>query len=139
VDLLVRGGTFLNREVVGFPDYKHFATSELVLTSLDPIGSYRLLPYYQESTNREYIEIYGHYQFRKFLLTRIWKLHLMGLKEDLFVNYLYTPTSDNYTEVGYSIDNILRVLRVEFVTSFRDFKYDDFGVRISVASTFGRQ
>ncbi|TXF90587.1 carboxypeptidase-like regulatory domain-containing protein [Neolewinella aurantiaca] len=138
VDLLVRGGTFLNRETVGFPDYKHFATSELVLTALDPIGSYRLLPYYLESTNKEYLEVYGHYQFRKFLLTQIWQLHLAGLKEDLFVNYLYTPTSDNYTELGYSIDNIFRVLRVEFVTGFRDFKYDDFGVRISIASTFGR-
>ena len=138
VDVLVRGGAFLNRNTVGFPDYKHFATSELTLTSLDPIGSYRLLPYYEESTNREYLEVYAHYQFRKFLLTHIWKLHLMGLKEDLFINYLYTPTSDNYTELGYSIDNIFRILRVEFVSSFRDFKYDDFGVRISIASTFGR-
>lgn len=139
VDFLVRGGAFLNNNAVDFPDFKHFATSEIILTSLDPIGSYRLLPYYQESTSQQYVEAYGHYQFRKFLLTQIWQLHLMGLKEDLFVNYLYTPESDNYTEVGYSIDNILRVLRVEFVTAFRDFKYDDFGVRISIASTFGRQ
>ncbi|WP_020568813.1 DUF5686 and carboxypeptidase regulatory-like domain-containing protein [Neolewinella persica] len=139
VDFLVRGGAFLNNEAVDFPDFKHFSTSELILTSLDPIGSYRLLPYYLESTNQEYVEAYAHYQFRKFLLTQIWELHLMGLKEDLFVNYLHTPTSENYTELGYSIDNIFRVLRVEFVTSFRDFKYDDFGVRISVASTFGRQ
>jgi hypothetical protein len=139
VDFLVRGGAFLNNESVDFPDFKHFSTSEIIITSLDPIGSYRLLPYYLESTNQEYLEVYGHYQFRKFLLTQIWKLHLMGLKEDLFVNYLHTPTSDNYTEVGYSIDNILRIFRVEFVSSFRDFKYDDFGVRMSVASTFGRQ
>lgn len=139
VDFLLRGGAFLRKEFVDFPDFKHFATSEIRLTSLDPIGSYRLLPYYQESTSEQYVEVYGHYQFRKFLLTQIWQLHLMGLKEDLFVNYLYTPESDNYTEVGYSIDNILRFLRVEFVTGFRDFKYDDFGVRISVASTFGRQ
>ena len=138
VDLLVRAGAFLRRENVDFPDMKHFNTSELTITSLDPIGSFRLLPYYQESTDREYVEVYAHYQFRKFLFTRIWKLHLMGLKEDLFVNYLYTPTSENYTEVGYSVDNILRFLRVEFVTGFRDFKYDDFGVRISIASSFGR-
>ncbi|MEM1359052.1 MAG: DUF5686 and carboxypeptidase regulatory-like domain-containing protein [Bacteroidota bacterium] len=138
VDLLVRGGAFLNNSSVDFPDFKHFAGSELTLTSLDPIGSYRLLPYYLESTSEEYLEFYGHYQFRKFLLTHIWKLHLMGLKEDLFVNYLYTPTSENYTEVGYSIDNIFRIFRLEFVTSFRDFSYHDFGVRFSVASTFGR-
>jgi len=138
VDLLIKGGAFLNNASVDFPDFRHFSTSELLLTSLDPIGSYRLLPYYLESTSEEYLEFYGHYQFRKFLLTQVWKLHLLGLKEDLFVNYLHTPTSDNYTEVGYSIDNIFRIFRLEFVTSFRDLKYDDFGVRLSIASTFGR-
>ncbi|MBC6996339.1 DUF5686 and carboxypeptidase regulatory-like domain-containing protein [Neolewinella lacunae] len=138
VDLLVRGGAFVNNQSVDFPDFKHFATSELILTSLDPIGSYRLLPYYAESTNEEYLEFYGHYQFRKFLLTRIWKLHLMGLKEDLFVNYLHTPTSEHYTEVGYSIDNILRIFRLEFVTAFRDLEYADFGVRFSISTTIMR-
>ncbi len=138
VDLLVRGGSFLNDSYVGFPDYKHFSTSEIFLTSIDPIGSYRLLPYYLNSTAREYAEVYAHYQFRKFLFTQIWQLHLMGIKEDLFVNYLHTPTSENYTEIGYSIDNILRFLRLEFVTSFRDGKYEDFGVRLSVSSAFGR-
>ena len=137
VSLLARAGAFVNKTYVGFPDAKHFATSEIFLTRLDPIGSYRLLPYYRNSTGEEYAEVYAHYQFRKFLLTNIWKLHLMGLKEDLFVNYLYTPTSDHYTEVGYSLDNILRVMRLEFVTSFRDGRYEDFGVRLSLTTTFG--
>ncbi len=138
VDLLVRAGSFLNNNQVDFPDFRHFATTELTLTNPDPIANYRLLPYYQESTNEEYAEVYAHYQFRKFLLTQINTLHLKGLKEDLFVNYLYTPTSENYTELGYSLDNIFRVFRVEFVTSFRDFAYEDFGVRLSVATTFTR-
>ena len=136
VDLLVRGGGFVHDAFVDFPDYRHFATSELIITALDPIGSYRLLDWYRHSTARGYVSTFAHYQFRKFLLTQIWQLHLAGLKEDLFVNYLYTPTSDNYTEVGYSLDNIFRFLRVEFVSSFRDFRYDDFGVRISVATSF---
>ncbi|MEO0732397.1 MAG: DUF5686 family protein, partial [Bacteroidota bacterium] len=138
VDLLVRAGTFLNDNSVSFPDFKHFATSELTITSLDPIGSYRLLPYYLESTDQEYVEFYGHYQFRKLLLTHIWQLHLAGLKEDLFVNYLYTPSSDHYMEVGYSIDNIFRFFRLEFVTAFRDLQYEDFGVRFSIASSILR-
>ncbi|WP_116128139.1 DUF5686 and carboxypeptidase regulatory-like domain-containing protein [Lewinella sp. IMCC34183] len=136
ISLLLRGGYFLSNAEVGFPDFKHFATSEIFLTRLDPIGSYRLLPYYRNSTAEEYLEVYAHYQFRKLLLTQIFQLHLMGLKEDLFVNYLYTPTSDHYTEVGYSLDNILRVLRLELVTSFRDGAYDDFGVRLSFTTTF---
>ncbi|PPK84634.1 carboxypeptidase-like protein [Neolewinella xylanilytica] len=136
VHLLLRGGAFIDKTYVDFPDYRHFATSEIFLTRLDPIGSYRLLPYYRNSTAEEYAEVYAHYQFRKFLLTQIFELHLMGLKEDLFVNYLYTPSSDHYTEVGYSLDNILRVLRLEFVAAFRDGAYDDFGVRLSVTTTF---
>ncbi|MFT7120952.1 MAG: hypothetical protein ACJAZ9_001130, partial [Neolewinella sp.] len=138
VDFLVKAGSFLNNGFVDFPDFRHFATTEFTFTNPDPIANYRLLDYYQESTNEEYVEVYAHYQFRKLLLTQIYALHLKGLKEDVFVNYLYTPTSENYTEVGYSLDNILRFLRVEFVTSFRDFQYEDFGVRVSVSTNFGR-
>ena len=139
-NLLVRGGTFFYEDQdeasLDFPDFRHFATSEIFLTSLDPIGSYRLLPYYQFSTSREYLEIYAHYQFRKLLLTRIFALHLAGLREDVFVNYLYTPEADHYTEVGYSVDNILRVARVELVAAFREGRYREFGVRVRLAAKF---
>jgi len=138
VDLLVNAGSYLSNESVQLPDFKHFATTEVFYTNADPIGSYRLLPFYQFSTRQEYVELYAHYQFRKFLFSRIWKLQLMGIREDVFVNYLYTPESDHYFELGYSIDNIFRVARLEFVTSWQDGKYRDFGVRLSVASIFGR-
>lgn len=138
LSFLVRGGTFLRRSFVQLPDYRHFATTEIALTTADPIGSYRLLPYYEYSTQREYAEVYAHYQFRKFLLSRIWQLQMAGIREDIFVNYLYTPESEQYVELGYTIDNILRVFRVEFVTSWQDFSYQDFGIRISAASVFGR-
>lgn len=138
VSVLLRGGAFLVNDFTQLPDFRHFATTEIFYTNADPIGSYRLLPYYTYSTNQEYGEVYAHYQFRKFLLSRIWALQRRGIREDIFVNYLYTPDSQNYTELGYTIDNILRIIRVEFVTSWQDFKYQDFGVRVSVASIFGR-
>ncbi|MEM9834943.1 MAG: DUF5686 family protein, partial [Bacteroidota bacterium] len=138
VDLLVRGGAYLASNNLSLPDYKHFATTEIFYTGADPIGSYRLLPFYTYSTGSEYLETYAHYQFRKFLFSRIWKLQRQGLREDVFVNYLYTPESDHYVEIGYSIDNIFRFIRLEFVTSFQDFEYRSFGIRMSVASIFGR-
>lgn len=134
LDVLYRGGVFLNNENMSFPDFRHFAGAELALIFADPLANYRLLDYYLESTNEQYFEAFTHVQFRKFLLTRINYLHLKGLREDLFVNYLYTPTSDHYTELGYTLDNIFRFLRVEFVTSFRDGRYEDFGVRIGVST-----
>ena len=135
LDVLYRGGVFVNNSRLSFADYRHFAGTATTLAFSDPIGSYRLLPLYLNSTGEEYFEAYTHVQFRKLLLTRIPAIHLFGLKENLFVNYLHTPTSDNYAELGYSLDNILRFLRLEFVTSFRDARYEDFGVRIGVSTS----
>ncbi|MEL6392237.1 MAG: DUF5686 and carboxypeptidase regulatory-like domain-containing protein, partial [Bacteroidota bacterium] len=136
LDLLVKGGFFPVEEVVDFADFAHFPTTNIALAHPDPLDAYRLLPIYINSTAQEYGQVFAHYQFRKFLLTRIWEIQKLGWREDLFVNYLYTPTSENYSELGYTIDGIFRVLRVEFVTSWRDFEYEDFGVRLSFTTNF---
>ena len=52
------------------------------------------------------------------------------------MNYLATPTSKNYTEVGYTIDGILRIFRLEGGVSFQDGKYLDYGFRIGITSNF---
>ena len=95
-----------------------------------------MLDYYKYSTADNYLSVFTHVRFRKLLFTQLPMLRLSGLKENLFVNYLNTGTSDNYMEVGYTIDNIFRFFRLEFVQSFQDFKPKDFGVRIGVASIF---
>jgi hypothetical protein len=53
----------------------------------------------------------------------------------VFTNYLATPSSRNYVEVGYAVEGILRLFRVEIAAGFRDGKYVDYGVRIGIATT----
>ncbi|HYD91055.1 MAG TPA: DUF5686 family protein, partial [Flavobacterium sp.] len=101
----------------------------------DPVGSFRLLDYYMFSTSDRYATANVHYQFRKFLVTTIPYVRLAGIRENIFVNYLATPTSENYTEVGYSIDGILRIFRLEAAAAFRDGKYLDYGFRFGIATT----
>lgn len=137
LDLRLNTGIFLNNNSLGFADFKHFPGNQMVFTTSDPVASYRLLPYYTFSTQEEFVSAHVHYQFRKFLFTRIWQVQLLGIKENAFVNYLHTPTSEHYFEVGYGIDNIFRLFRLEFVTSFQDGAYEDFGVRIGIASNIG--
>ncbi len=137
IDFEVEAGTFFNKGGMQFPDFKHFQGNRLEFAPLDVTGGYRLLDYYQNSTQQEYLSVFSHIQFRKFLFTQLPMLRFSGLKENIFVNYLSTPTSGNYTEVGYGIDNIFRVLRIEFVQSFRNWKASEFGVRIGVAAIFG--
>lgn len=136
-DFKANAGAFFNDNNVMVADMKHFPGSEMFLTTLDPVGSYRLLPYYEFSTHEAYLGASAHYQFRKLALTRFWKISLLGLKENVFVNYLLTPRVDDYFEVGYSLDNILRFFRIEAVANYYDGQYQGFGVRVGVASNIG--
>ena len=134
VDIALRGGLFLNSDKMYFMDYKHFQGNKTPFITNDPVGSFRLLEYYNFSTSDKYFAGNFHYQFRKFLITNIPLVRLAGIRENIFVNYLATPTSKNYTEVGYSIDGILRIFRLEAAASFQDGKYLDYGFRIGIAS-----
>jgi hypothetical protein len=130
----LKAGTFLNRKKTYFMDFKHFDGNRTVLSSLRPAGAFRLLDYYIYSTDREYFSGHTHYQFRKFLLTQLPEIRFSGLRENLFFNYLKTEASPNYMEVGYSLDNIFRLFRVEVAAGFNDGKYQETGLRIGVAS-----
>ena len=136
-DFRVETGTFLNSSAVSLPEFKNFDGNRLLFVPLNVTGGYRLLDYYRYSTTREYFSAFSYLRFRKFLFTQLPMLRVTGLKENLFFNYLSTPSSDHYTEVGYTIDNILRIFRVEFIQSFQGWEAKDFGVRIGVAAFIG--
>ncbi|MHC2990135.1 membrane receptor RagA [Pontibacter sp. HJ8] len=132
----LRGGTFLNNRSLYFMDYQHFDGNRTILSSLKPAGAFRLLDYYQYSTNNSYFSGHTHFQFRKFLLTHIPEVRFAGLKENVFFNYLKTQQSPHYYEVGYSLDNVFRVLRIEAAASFSDRNFQELGFRIGIATIF---
>lgn len=132
----LRGGTFLNNKSMFFMDYNHFDGNRTILSSLRPAGAFRLLDYYAYSTNSSYFSGHTHYQFRKFLLTQLPEIRFSGLRENIFLNYLKTAHSPHYYELGYSIDQILRIFRVEVAASFENMSYREVGLRIGVATIF---
>ena len=116
-------------------DYKHFSGNRTILSSLQPVGAYRLLDYYYFSTNERYVSAFVHYQFRKFLLTQLPVLRFSGLRENIFFNYLKTNASPHYYEVGYSIDRIFQAFRVDVAASFQNRKFQEIGLRIGIATS----
>jgi hypothetical protein len=133
-DFAVRAGAFLNNRKMFFMDYKHFLGNRTPFSTTDPVGSFRLLDYYAFSTSDQYLTANIHYQFRKFVATRFPFIRAMGIRENVFVNYLATPGAKNYVETGYSINGILRIFRVEAAASFIDGRYYDWGVRVGIAT-----
>ena len=131
----LHAGAFLNTNQLYFMDFQHFMGNESPFLLNNPVGSYQLLSYYEYSTKAEYFSGLAHYQFRKFLITQIPILRLTGVKELMFVSYLATPYSENYFEVGYGIDNLFRILRLEAAASFQNGVYRGFGVKIGIATS----
>ncbi|MEP2024704.1 MAG: DUF5686 and carboxypeptidase regulatory-like domain-containing protein [Reichenbachiella sp.] len=130
----VGGGGFLAKDSLTFLDYNHFMGNRTPIQDVDVVKSYRLLPYYNFSTDGAYFNLLTHYQFRKLFWSRFKFARKRGVKESVFVNYLGTDSAQNYTEVGYSIDNIFRLFRLEGVAAFQDGEYVDWGIRFGVAA-----
>src|SRR5690606_33905940 len=105
-----------------------------IFSSIKPAGAFRLLDYYALSTNSMYFSAHTHYQFRKFLLTQLPELRFSGIRENIFLNYLKHENSPHYYELGYSLDQVFRILRIEVAASFMDKDFEEVGLRIGVSS-----
>ena len=130
-----RAGSFMGTSPVNFMDFKHFAGNESPFLMENPVGSYRLLPYYLYSTADKYASAQVLYQFRKFLFTQLPILRLTGVKELAYISYLTTPLAGNYIEIGYGLDNLFRFLRIEGTASFIDGTYNGFGIKIGIGTS----
>ena len=108
----------------------------MIASPIDPVSSFRMLDYYKYSTNDEYLTGLFNYQFRRFGLTQFEFFRKQGIRENILMNVLLTKQSQQYAEIGYGVNYVLRVLRIEFVTSWQDYQFQDFGVRFGVATDF---
>jgi hypothetical protein len=136
LDVAAQGGGFLNSSQMYFMDFKHFMGNRTTFITTDPSASFRLLDYYLYSTHGNYGQFLLHYHFRKFAVTQLPKARLLGLGESVFLAHVVTKNI-NYSEVGYSLEGILRVFRAEIATSFTglDLANAKFGFRIGIASS----
>ncbi len=134
LDFNISAGAFINNREVYFADYKHFGGNRTIFANMGVASNYRFMDYYQYSTQSQYISSIVHYQFRKFLLTQLPMLRFSGVRENIFFNYLKTQNAPHYWEVGYSLDNLFRIFRLEMGAGFENGKYSRGGVRFGIAS-----
>ncbi len=133
----VAAGGFLNNKSVYFPDFQHFAGNRFFFQYGDPVGTFRVLDYYRFSTAERFLEAHVLTEMRQFLLTQIQWFRVMGIQENLIIHYLATPSSNNYTELGYGLDVGIRFpIRVEVLGSFEGFKYQRLGFIVGLTRNF---
>ena len=129
----VKAGTFFNKPLQFFADYKHFETSKPEVMIGNSWSSFRLLDYYKYSAADDYLEGHLQYTSDRFLLKRLPVLNnSLALQEKIFANYLTQDGKENYWEVGYGLAQIFLLLDVEVVWSFDGKHHRDTGLKVKL-------
>jgi hypothetical protein len=126
-------GGFLNRDSVNIPDYTHFNGNQIIVAS-PYLNSFQLAPYYKYSnTESFYTTFHAEYHLNGFLTNKIpgfrtlnW--HLVG-----GTNAFYVNEKNNYFEAFAGLENIFKILRVDFVWGFEYGRRPDTGIRIGLS------
>ena len=111
-------GYFINNKTMYFMDYQHFNGNQTILANSDYLNSFKLLPYYTYSTNKEYIELHAEHHFNGFIFNKIPLLKKTKLQEVVGGHALFTDQLKNYYELNFGLENIFKIVRVDYVLAY---------------------
>ncbi|HQQ95315.1 MAG TPA: DUF5686 and carboxypeptidase regulatory-like domain-containing protein [Bacteroidia bacterium] len=114
----LRAGGFLNTNTMYFMDYKHFLGNQTIFNTSDYLNSYRLLPYYEYSSDRWYAEIHAEHHFNGFLFNAIPLVKKLKAQEVVGGHFLFNNKIKQYYEINFAIENIFGFLRVDYVLAY---------------------
>ena len=111
-------GYFLNNKKMYFMDYQHFNGNQTILANSDYLNSFKLLPYYTFSTNKEYIELHAEHHFNGFIFNKIPLLKKTKIQEVIGAHALVTDQLNHYYEINFGLENIFKIVRFDYVVAY---------------------
>ncbi len=122
-------GCFLGTSGMQFVDNQHFNGNETFLlrnfNSTLPfdffqssLRRFNALHYYSNSTNNSYLEIHYEHQFYNWLTNKVPLLRKTLFGTVAGANILWVDHHPLYSELYVGVDNILKVLRIDFVSQY---------------------
>ena len=125
-------GGFLNDKQVYIQDYQHFLGNRIAPASTY-LNSFQLMPYYEYSNTANFYST-AHVEYHlNGLLTN--KIPLLRKWNWFFVvggNAMYIKPDLKYYEAMFSIENIFKILRIDFVQAFMSNNQQTSGIRFSL-------
>ena len=148
---ILNTGTFIGDKPVYFQDFKHFNGGISLVQTGEMLTSHRLVGYYQNlasgatqrlnvnhyaySTSGNYVEALSQFQF-----SNLWLKPLLGFKKayvkELLIANAYYINNQNlfYNEIGYGLDGVMKILRLEAIANFNNGQFNYVGLRININS-----
>ena len=121
----LKAGAFFNGDNISFVDYKHFNGNRThVGTSDRYLNVFNLMPYYSNSTNKEFFEAHLEHNDNGYIMNKIPLLNKLNSTLVLGFHSLATPDIKPYSEFTVGLDNLgfgkLKVFRLDYVHSFQN-------------------
>jgi len=117
----VKGGTFINAEHIAYVDYRHFDGNQTRIGNGYYLNKFNLLPYYDLSTNNDYLEAHVEHNFKGYILGKIPLLNKLNYNLVLGAHLLSTKENKPYSEYSVGLNNLgfgkYRFLRLDYVVS----------------------
>lgn len=114
------------------PDYLHYLGNQTIIASRE-LNSFQLAPYYLYSNTAKFnFSAHAEYHLNGFLSNKIPGFKKLNWFFVTGVNYLHISNGTNYTETLFGIENILKVMRVDYVMGFGTSGVKTNGFRLSV-------
>jgi hypothetical protein len=132
------GGGFLNSKRVPLPDYQHFSGNDGLFNS-SYLGALLMASFYQFSTTAS---IYGgasvEYHLNGWLSNKVPLLRKLNCFFVVGGNSLVLEGGNHYADVFFSIENIFKLCRIDFVQSFRSKSFNRSGIKLNVPLVTGK-
>ncbi|HXB94987.1 MAG TPA: DUF5686 and carboxypeptidase regulatory-like domain-containing protein [Puia sp.] len=130
-------GGFLNTNSVYLQDYAHFNGNQTIAVS-EYVGSLQMAPYYAYS-NTESLTFSGYteHHFNGLLTNKIPLFRRLNWNLVGGFNVFYAGGDNNYEEMTWGLENIFKLLRVDWVTAWRQGSYYQTGVRFGFGGLLG--
>jgi hypothetical protein len=129
----VIAGKFFNKNPFNYIDYKHFGTAgDTWFSAKFAQNTYSLLPFYEYSTNKEWVQAFVNYRTDYLLLKRLPLLQGKMFNENLHFKFLHTPGKPYYSEWGYSVDLPAGMASIGVYAAFDKTQYNGVGLQFSL-------
>ena len=149
--LLINAGTFIGNKPSYFIDFKHYNGTLNLVQAGEMLASERLVGYYQNftsganqrlnvnhyanSTAGSYVEALSFFQFSNLWLKPLLGMKKLYVKEVLIANANYVQNQNLlYNEVGYGLDGVFKVFRLEAIANFINGQFSYIGFRVNINS-----
>lgn len=124
-------GYFDNRSLT-FYDFFHFNSQPLLFSLRNYEDAFNIPSFYSLSTPEFYVEGHIKYTSPYILLKLLPVMSNTLMRENISYSYLGSRFHKNYSEIGYSISEILLIGEVGIFAGFDDFKYRAIRLKIVI-------